>query len=144
MDPCAKQCSSLVLKSLEPILRQLRTKKFGVVATCFFSVIFSTFGGLVGYRNTQRSRLDALSRDPDVLNHDQGWTRWVARITTNLEPCITMLLEKLQKSDWSLADCCVYLQHTFKNQPRLLWESGEISSAARNSHVLRSIMSLVN
>ena len=48
------------------------------------------------------------SRDANVMNHDQGMARRaifvsqpVARITTNPEPCIAMLLEKLQKSDWS-------------------------------------------
>ena len=36
-----------------------------------------------------------------------------------------MLLEKPQKSDWSLADYCLYLQYICKDQPWLLWESEE-------------------
>ena len=33
-----------------------------------------------------------------------------AKITIDPEPCITMLLEKLCKSDRSLGDCCLCLQ----------------------------------
>ena len=36
------------------------------------------------------------------------------------------------------------LQHTFKDQPWLLWESGETSCAAQNSHEYRSIMPSIN
>ena len=35
----------------------------------------------------------------------------------------------------------LYLQHIFKNQPWLLWESGE---TARNLHAHRSIMPFIN
>ena len=59
----------------------------------------------------------------------------VTKITTNSEPCLTMLLEKLRKSDWSSADCCV------KDQPWLLQESKE---TARVSHTHCSIVPLVN
>ena len=47
-----------------------------------------------------------------------------AKITIDLEPCMTMLLEKLRKSDRSLGDCCLCLQHMFKDQPWLLRVSG--------------------
>ena len=57
----------------------------------------------------------------------------VAKITIDPEPCMTMVLEKLRKSDQSLGDCCLCLQHMFKDQPWLLWVSGETRSAARNS-----------
>ena len=43
-----------------------------------------------------------------------------------------MLLEKLRKSDRYLGDCCLCLQHIFKDQPWLLRVSGETRSAARN------------
>ena len=56
----------------------------------------------------------------------------------NPEPCMTMLLEKLQKSDRCLGDCCLCLQHMLKDQPWLLQESGETRSAARNSQAYRS------
>ena len=74
-----------------------------------------------------------------ILNHNLGGMRGVmsqpvVRIITNPEPCITMLLEKLRKSDGSLADCYLYLQHVFKDQVWLLWESRESICAARNSH----------
>ena len=59
----------------------------------------------------------------------------VVRITTNPEACITMLLEKLRKSNWSLAECCIYVQHIVKNQ---------MNGGAQNSHVHLSIMLLVN
>ena len=45
----------------------------------------------------------------------------VAKITIDLEPC---LLEKLQKSDRSLGDCRLCLQHIFKAEPWLLRVSG--------------------
>ena len=38
---------------------------------------------------------------------EMGHEQHVARITTNPEACITMLL---RKSDWFLAGCCVYVQ----------------------------------
>ena len=46
------------------------------------------------------------------LNRDLGGVRRVAsqpvaKITTDSEPCMTMLLEKLRKSDRSLEDCCL-------------------------------------
>ena len=52
------------------------------------------------------------------LNRDLGRARCiasqpVAKITTDPEPCMAMLLEKLQKSDQSLRDCCLCLQHMF-------------------------------
>ena len=80
---------------------------------------------------------------------DLGRVRWVmsqpvAKITIDLEPCMTMLLEKLQKSDLSLGDCCLCLQHIFKNQPWLLRVSGETRSAARNSKAYRSNVPSVN
>ena len=40
-----------------------------------------------------------------------------AKITIDPEPCMTMLLEKLRKSDRSLRDCCLCLQHIFKDEP---------------------------
>ena len=72
------------------------------------------------------------------LDHDLGGARWVAsqpvtKIAIDPEPCMTMLLEKLRKSNRSLGDCC--LQHIFKDQPWLLRVSGETTSAARNSQV---------
>ena len=61
---------------------------------------------------------------------------------TNSEPCIIMLLEKLQKTTglWT-GLLSLYLQHMFKDQPWLLWKSGE---TAQVSHALCSIMPLVN
>ena len=56
----------------------------------------------------------------------------VAKITIDPEPCMTMLLEKLRKSDRSLGDCCLCLQHMFKDQQWLLRVSGETRSAALN------------
>ena len=72
------------------------------------------------------------------LNRDLGGARCVAsqpvaKITTDPEPCMAMLLEKLRKSDRSLGDCCLCLHHMFKDQPWLLRVSGETRSAARNS-----------
>ena len=40
----------------------------------------------------------------------------VAKITIDTEPCMTMLLEKLRKSDRSLGDCCLCVQHMFKDR----------------------------
>ena len=64
-----------------------------------------------------------------VMNDDLGRERQIASEPVakinNPEPCLTMLLEKLRKSDWSFGDCCLYLQHTFEDQPWLLRESGE-------------------
>ena len=68
----------------------------------------------------------------------------VAKITIDPEPCMTMLLEKLRKSDRSLGDCCLYLQHMFKDQPGLLRVSGETRSAVLNSQVYRSNVPSVN
>ena len=62
----------------------------------------------------------------------------VAKITIDPEPCMTMLLEKLRKSDRSLGDCCLCLQHIFKDLPWLLRVSGEMRSAAQNSQAYRS------
>ena len=44
--------------------------------------------------------------------------------------------EKLRKSKWSLADCCVYAQHVFEDQPWLLRETEETNGSARKSHVI--------
>ena len=68
-------------------------------------------------------------------NRDLGGVRRVAsqpvaKITIDPEPCMTMLLEKLRKSDRSLGDCCLCLQYMFKDQPWLLQVSGEMRSAA--------------
>ena len=49
--------------------------------------------------------------------------------TTNSKACISMPLEKLGRSDLSLVDRYLYIQHFFQTQPRLLWESGETSCA---------------
>ena len=54
------------------------------------------------------------------LNRDLGGVRWVVRqpvtkITIDTEPCMTMLLEKLRKSERSLGDCCLCMQHMFKD-----------------------------
>ena len=57
---------------------------------------------------------------------------------------MTMLLEKLRKSNRSLGDCCLCLQHIFKDQPWLLRVSGETRSAARNSQACRSNVPSVN
>ena len=45
---------------------------------------------------------------------------------------MTMLLEKLRKSDRSLRACYLCLQHTFKDEPWLMWVSGETRWGARN------------
>ena len=68
----------------------------------------------------------------------------VAKITIDPEPCMAMLLEKLRKSDRSLGDCCLCLQHMFKDQPWLLRVSGEKRSAAQNSQSYHSNMLSVN
>ena len=48
--------------------------------------------------------------------------------------------EATKKSGWFLVDSChLYLQHIFKDEPWLLWESGETSCAAQNSHAHHSI-----
>ena len=83
------------------------------------------------------------------LNRNLGGARRVAsqpvvKITIDPEPCMTMLLEKLRKSDRSLGDCCLCLQHMLKDQPWLLWVSGEMRSAARNSQVYRLNVPSVN
>ena len=83
------------------------------------------------------------------MNRDLGGARQiasqpVAKITIDPEPCMTMLLEKLRKSDRSLGDCCLCLQHTFKDQPWLLQVSGETRSAARKSQAYRSNVPSIN
>ena len=83
------------------------------------------------------------------LNHDLGRARWVAsqpvaKITIDLEPCMTMLLEKLRKSDWTLEDCCLCLPHIFEDQPWLLQVSGETRWAAQNSQAYHSNMPSVS
>ena len=62
-------------------------------------------------------------------------------ITIDLEPCMTILLEKLQKS---LEECCLCLQCIFKNEPWLVWVSGETRWAARNSQAYHSNVPSVN
>ena len=57
---------------------------------------------------------------------------------------MTMLLEKLRKSDRSLRDCYLCLQHTFKDESWLLWVSGETRWGARNSQAYRSNVPSVN
>ena len=79
----------------------------------------------------------------DVL----GGVRQVAsqpflKITFDPESCMTMLLEKLRKSDWSLEDCYLCLQCIFKNEPWLVWVSGETRWAARTCHLLIELASL--
>ena len=76
------------------------------------------------------------------LNHDLGGDETgrepACRENNNLTgTMMTMLLEKLRKSDRSLGDCCLCLQHLFKDQPWLLRVSGETRSAAQNSQVFR-------
>ena len=61
-----------------------------------------------------------------------------AKIIIDPEPCMTMLLEKLRKSDRSLRDCCLCLQHIFKDEPWLLWVSEETRWGTRNSQAYRS------
>ena len=83
------------------------------------------------------------------LNRDLGGVRWVAsqpvtKITIDPEPCMTMLLEKLRKSERSLGDCCHCLLHMSKDQPWLLWVSGETRLAARNSQAYRLNVPSVN
>ena len=68
----------------------------------------------------------------------------VAKITIDPESCMTILLEKLRKSGRSLGDCCLCLQHIFKDQPWLLRVSGEMRSAARNSQAYISNVPSVN
>ena len=67
-----------------------------------------------------------------------------AKITIDPEPCMTMLLEKLRKSDRSLRACYLCLQYTFKDEPWLLWVSGETRWGARNSQAYRSNVPSVN
>ena len=62
----------------------------------------------------------------------------IAKITIDPEPCMAMLLEKLRKSDRSLGDYCLCLQHICKDQPWLLRVSGDTRSAAQNSQAYRS------
>ena len=57
---------------------------------------------------------------------------------------MTMVLEKLRKSDRSLRDCYLCLQYTFKDEPWLLWLSGETGWDARNSQAYRSNVPSVN
>ena len=83
------------------------------------------------------------------LKRDLGGARRVAshpvaKIKIYPEQCMRMLLEKLRKRDQSLGDCCLCLQHMFKDQPWLLWVSGETRSAARNSQAYRSNTPFVN
>ena len=83
------------------------------------------------------------------LNRDLGRERQVAsqpvaKIAIDLEPCMTMLLEKLRKSDQSLEDCCLCLEHIFKDQPWLLRVSEETRLAGRNSQVHRWNVPSVN
>ena len=87
--------------------------------------------------------------ETDVFeSRDLGGARRVAsqlvvKITIDPEPC-TLMLEKLQKSNRSFGDCCRCLQHMSKDQPWLLWVSGETTSAARNSQVYCSSVPSVN
>ena len=62
----------------------------------------------------------------------------VAKITIDPEPMLSY--------DRSLRDCCLCdcLQHMFKDEPRLLWVSGETRWGARNSQAYRSIVPSVN
>ena len=60
---------------------------------------------------TAKYKVWRASRGTDVMNHDLGMARQgyftrdpVTRITTNPETCIALLMEKLPKNDWSLAD----------------------------------------
>ena len=68
----------------------------------------------------------------------------VAKITIDPEPCMTILLEKLQKSDRSIGDCCLCVQHMSKDQPWLLRVSGETRFSVRNSQAYRSNMPSIN
>ena len=67
----------------------------------------------------------------------------VAKITTNLEPCIIMLLEKLQKQQLIFGRL-LSLSATYIQGPSMLRQSGEISCAAQNTHAHCSIVSSVN
>ena len=79
----------------------------------------------------------------DVLG-ETGREPTFAIIIIDPEPCMTMLLEKLQKSDRSFGNCYLCLQHIFKDEPWLLWVSGETKWAARNSQAYRSNVPSVN
>ena len=68
----------------------------------------------------------------------------VVKITIDPKPCMTMLLEKLQKATVSLGDCCLCLQHIFKDPLWLLWVSGETRLAARNSQACRLNVPSIN
>ena len=82
----------------------------------------------------------------ETVNRDLGGARQVAsypvvKITIVPEPFMTMLLHGDGiKSDRSLEDCSLCLQRMFKDQPWLLWVSGETRSAARNSQAYHSNM----
>ena len=47
---------------------------------------------------------------------------------------------KATKNDVPLRDQCLYLKHIFKDQPRLLRESGETGCAIQKSHAHHSIV----
>ena len=73
------------------------------------------------------------------LNHNLGGARRiVSQPVAKITIAMAMMLEKLRKSDRSLGDCCLCLQHTVKDQPWLLRVSGETRSIARNSKAYRS------
>ena len=88
------------------------------------------------------------------LNHVLGGVRQggarrvasqpIAKMTIDSELCTTVLLERLRKSDRSLGDCCLCLQHIFKDQPWLLRVSGETRSAACDSQAYRLNVPPVN
>ena len=83
--------------------------------------------------------------ETDVLGGAETGREQAFHENNNLpEPCVTMLLEKLRKSDRSLDDCCLCLQHMFKDEPWLLRVSGETRWAARNSQAYRSNVPSVN
>ena len=90
-----------------------------------------------------------LAKTDIFESRNLGGARWVAsqpvaKITIDPEPCMTMLLKKLQKSDRSLGDYCLCMQHIFKDQPGLLRVSGEMRSATRNSQAYRFNVLSVN
>ena len=96
------------------------------------------------YINTRVITLPSVKYNGQVeMNRDLGGVRQVVsqpvvQITIDPEPCMTMLLEKLRKSDRSLGGCCLCLPHMFKDQPWLLRVSEETRSAARNSPAART------
>ena len=66
------------------------------------------------------------------MNHNlvgvrQVMSQLVMKITTNSEPCVTMMLEKLQKSGWFLVDSC-HLSATYFQGPAMAamgeWRDG--------------------